>query len=287
MGPDSNMSAIAGRGRGFTLVEAVMVIAITGIIAAMVAVFIRAPVEGYMDAAVRAELTDTADTALRRMGRDLRLALPNSVRVAAPACIEFLPVSTGGRYRAEQDCSGASCTGDKLDFSIADNAFDVLGGLDPLPLAGDTVVIYNLGIPGADAYNEDNLATIAAASTGAITLATGKQFPFASPGNRFYVIPAAEGVVSYVCSGAGVDSAGNGTGTLYRYASYTPAASAPASCPTPPSGTPVLARGVSACNFSYAPGVTARSGLASMRVALVKNNEAVNLYHEVHVKNAP
>ncbi len=287
MRPDANTIALAGRVRGFTLVEAVMVIAITGIIAAMVAVFIRAPVQGYMDSAVRAELTDAADTALRRMGRDLRLALPNSVRVAAPACIELLPVSTGGRYRAEQDCSGAGCTGDKLDFSNVDDAFDVLGGLDPVPLAGDSVVVYNLGIPGADAYSNDNVATIAAVSTNAIAFTAGKQFPFASPGNRFYVIPAVDRVVSYVCSGAGVDSAGNGTGILYRYANYAPAASAPASCPLPPAGTPVLARGVSACDFSYAPGVTARSGLASMRIVLVKNNEAVNLYHEAHVKNAP
>lgn len=36
--------------RGFTLVEAIVVIVITGVIAGMVAVFIRTPVEGYMDA---------------------------------------------------------------------------------------------------------------------------------------------------------------------------------------------------------------------------------------------
>ena len=67
---------------GFTLAEAVIVIAITGIISAVVAVFIKAPVQSYFDASRRAEMTDIADTALRRISRDLRLALPNSVRVA-------------------------------------------------------------------------------------------------------------------------------------------------------------------------------------------------------------
>ncbi len=51
------------RQRGFTLIEAVMVIAITGIVAAMVAIFIRTPIQGYFDLERRVEMTDTADTA--------------------------------------------------------------------------------------------------------------------------------------------------------------------------------------------------------------------------------
>ena len=75
------------RGRwqgGFTLLEAVVVIVITGIVSAMVAVFIRAPVEGYIDSVARAELTDAADTALRRLTREVRTALPNSLREGPP-----------------------------------------------------------------------------------------------------------------------------------------------------------------------------------------------------------
>src|SRR5690606_28790817 len=84
---------------GFTLVEAVIVIAISGIVAAVVAVFIRAPVESYLDLNTRAELTDIADTAVRRMARDVRLALPNSIRSPGAQCFEYLATSTGGRYR--------------------------------------------------------------------------------------------------------------------------------------------------------------------------------------------
>ncbi|NCN89388.1 MAG: prepilin-type N-terminal cleavage/methylation domain-containing protein, partial [Gallionella sp.] len=53
--------------RGFTLIEMIVVIVITGIIAGIVAIFIKAPVQGYVDSARRAELTDIADTAVRRL----------------------------------------------------------------------------------------------------------------------------------------------------------------------------------------------------------------------------
>ncbi len=264
-----------------------MVIAITGAIAAMVAVFIRAPVEGYLDSSRRADLTDTADTTIRRISRDLHLALPNSVRIAGPTCIEFLPTSTGGRYRAEQNCSAATCTGNKLDFAMPDNQFDFLGGLNPLPVAGDRVVVYNLGIPDANAYNSDNTATIQAVGASGITLTAAKRFPFESPGNRFYVIPNADRVASYVCIGIGTDAAGNGTGILFRDSNYAPNATTPAACPAIAAGAPILARNLSHCNFTYAPGVTARSGLVSMQIAVTKNNETISLYHDVHVNNAP
>ncbi|NIO42154.1 MAG: prepilin-type N-terminal cleavage/methylation domain-containing protein, partial [Burkholderiales bacterium] len=70
---------------GFTLAEAVIVIAVLGIISAAAAVFIRGPIAAYFDVARRAEMVDTADTALRRIARDLQRALPNSVRVTG-AC---------------------------------------------------------------------------------------------------------------------------------------------------------------------------------------------------------
>ncbi|MFH1495574.1 MAG: type II secretion system protein, partial [Pseudomonadota bacterium] len=112
--------------RGFTLVEAVVAIVITGIVAAMVSMFIRVPIQQYMDAESRAAITDVADTALRRIGRDLRLALPNSVRVDPTGkYIEFLMTSGGGRYLAEDD---GVAVGNVLDFMDGTKmTFDVLG----------------------------------------------------------------------------------------------------------------------------------------------------------------
>ena len=89
-------------------------IVIIGILGAIVAVFIRAPIQGYADTVARAEAGDEADLALRRMAREIRLALPNSVRVNADgSAIEFLLTKTGGRYLAVED---AATSGTPLDF---------------------------------------------------------------------------------------------------------------------------------------------------------------------------
>lgn len=266
--------------QGFTLIEAVIVIVITGILAGVVAVFIRAPVEGYFDSARRAALTDIADIATRRMSRDLHLALPNSIRTPSPLCLEFLPTSSGGRYRAD-------LPGNALDFSSATTTFDVLGNLSPVPVANDQLVVYNLGIPGADAYSGVNRATIASASASSVTLAAATLFPLASPGNRFLIVPAAEQAVFYACSNPGIDAAGNGTGTLFRFSSYGINAAMPTACPVPQANTPMLAQRLSACAFSYAPNVSARNGLVSLRLSVTEANETVSLYQDIHVNNVP
>ena len=112
---------------GFTLIELVMVIVIMGVIGATLAVFMRAPVDAYVDSGRRAALTDLADTAVRRMARDIARALPNSLRTPSTQCVEFIPTRTGGRYRAEPDAGiVGSQSAAVLDFSAADASFNML-----------------------------------------------------------------------------------------------------------------------------------------------------------------
>ena len=279
---------------GFTLIEAIMVITIAGILAAIVAVFIRAPVDGYIDSVARAELTDAADTALRRIARDVRTALPNSLRTTtggSTACFEFLPTVGGGRYRVNQT---DTATGNILDFSAADTIFEVLASAG-LPLGGFAtqhhVVIYNLGIAGADAYNPANrnraaIAAVSAAAPMTITLAAANQFPFQSPGNRFHVIPNFS--VVYSC-------AGNALRRSIRTLPVAPAALAQlASCPEAgTAGESILVGNVNCANsaFTYTPAASQRNGVLTMALELTQAGangaETIHLYQEVHVDNTP
>lgn len=283
--PASNRDAAAffgvamhGRRGGFTLVEAVVAIAVTGIVAALAALFIRVPVAGYADATRRAELTDQADTALRRIARDVARAAPNSVRVATTGgktYLEFLQTSGGGRYRGQVDHTGA---GDPLDFSAPDGSFDVLG--PPITLAPgeqNLILVYNLGIPGADAYAGDNVSAATSPTGVALNnLAINPfRFPLESPAHRFQVVSYP---VTYECD--------PGAGVIRRYWNYPIAAAQP----TPPSGTSpaLLVRDVTDCFVTYNASIAnVRAGLVTLGLTLTRLGESVTLYHAVHVANVP
>jgi MSHA biogenesis protein MshO len=263
---------------GFTLIEMIMVITITGVIAGMVAVFIQSPVQGYVDSARRAELTDHADVALRRISRDVRLALPNSLRTVTNG-FEFILTQSGGRYR---DPADGSTGGDFLSYTnSADTSFDVLGAM-PAMASGDRIVIYNLG-PGyapADAYAGGNVATISGIAGNTVTLASNpfasQSPPLPSPSARFQVVNQNDLVVRYTCSG----------GALRRWARCSLAT--PSAC----GGTPgaLLAGGgttTAACTIDYTSAATGRNGLLYISLTLTSGGESVTLFNQIHVDNSP
>lgn len=261
--------------RGVTLIELIVVIVVTGVLAAGVAIFIRRPVEGYIDASRRATLTDEADTALRRMTRDLRTALPNSTRVdGSGKFVEYIETTGGARYRAEVDSGGG---GDILDFTAADTSFDVLG---PAPATGTHIVVYNLFNSGAtsNAYSGDNRTALT--SVGASVVFTSKLFPESSPGKRVHVV---SGPVTYGCTG----------GQLVRYWGY--AYNEPQVAPPAGGSSAVLAGNVdvATCSFVYAAGsLGERTGTVSIFLPINSNVlgggvETVRLFQQVQVNNSP
>ena len=115
-----------GRQHGFTLIELVITLVISTIVVSFVSLFITGPVRGFADQARRVRLVDAADAALERIGRDVRRALPNSVRVtssAGVAALEVLSTVDGARYRAQPPGTADQI----LDFAAADGSLNVLG----------------------------------------------------------------------------------------------------------------------------------------------------------------
>lgn len=299
------------RQRGFTLVELIVVMVVLGVVGAMTASFLRLPVQNYVDATARAELVDVADTALRRLTRDLRRALPNSVRVSPDgSTLELLLTKTGGRYLSEDDnvpVAGA------LNFlasvpTASPNQFVVVGALPTgreAIVAGDQIVVYNLGegLVPADAYNctgQCNRATVTAvtSATRTITMAnnpfSAQTPPMPSPTSRFQVVTTP---VTYSCKPQSTDSNGKLVPPqLVRYSGYAiqpsqpPAAQLDGGGATPASSHALLATNVVSCQFSTVSLANVQRGLVSAMLQLGAVGGpagVVTLNYQIHVDNTP
>ena len=294
--PGQNQSCTAPPAAGFSLVELVVVIVITGVIASVVGLFITGPIQGFLDQSRRAELVDVAQVALTRMGRDLRAALPNSVRLSGNA-MELLLTTDGDRYR--NAVPGAAA--DVLSFTAADDSFNTLAPLSPpTPLPGigvayrvtGALAVYPLQQAGANPYvagdgimtPSGNIDITPVMNNGqseyqvSLTSAGGApgahRFTFDSPTHRVFLV---SGPVTWLCNPP----------QLLRYDGY----GVTAAQPSPPAGTPVvIAANVQSCAFQYEPGTAQRNAVVSIALALANPavpDERVRLLRQVYVSNTP
>ena len=280
---------------GFTLVELVITIVLTTIVVSFMSVFISGPVRAYTDQGRRAELVDVAENSLRRIARDIRRALPNSVRVTASGSVvalELLSTVDGVRYR---DRPPPGNPAKRLSFTAPDDAFNSVGTFTGIvrPFSSTThyLSIYNVGVPGADAYELANVITPpktrididadTAPGEDNVRVTPAFQFAFASPGQRVYLIDHA---ISYLCDTA--------AGTLMRYSGYAIAADQTGRDSNGEllgagADATIIADQVSTCSIAYAPGTSQRAGLVTLELDVSDAGETVSLLHQVHVDNVP
>jgi MSHA biogenesis protein MshO len=274
------------KSEGFTLLELILVIVITGILAAMTTDIITYPIKSYLELNRRATLVDNAEITLRHMQRDIRRALPNSIRITGGGTvIELLHTVDGGRYRSLIDgtkaagsglCNGTVST-DILDLTTSDTCFEVLGSFksfNPLATSGEYLVIYNLGSANADAYAGTNRTVVTNSTNAAVVKFTALKFPYSSPLQRFFIVDTP---ITYRCDTV--------SGRLWRYSNYAIAATQP----NPPGvNGQLLANKISSCSFSYSAGGASRTGLVNIEIVVTDAaGEAVRLLHQIHVDNAP
>jgi len=297
--------------RGFTLVELVMVIVLAGMVLVMISTLLVRPLQGFVDQSRRAVLVDQAAGSLSRITRDVRLAVPNSLRVSADGkALELLLIHSAARYRpnriggeglrfsseAAGTCGSLTEGGRCNSLQVLDSTFD--------PVGARWMVLYNIGaesggnpVPGSNVWaplNADgsippgvitptgtvfSLLPGAPAGESHIALTNlpgdGFRFAYASPQRRLYL---AETVVGYRCQG----------GQLLRY-SYNQLLNAIPSTPPIGSNPQPLAVNVdcSATHFTYQTGSTQRAGLLSLTLRISQDGEGLQLLQQVHVDNAP
>ncbi|MBT8090263.1 MAG: prepilin-type N-terminal cleavage/methylation domain-containing protein [Gammaproteobacteria bacterium] len=281
--------------KGFTLVELVVVIVLSTIVVSFMAMFIGGPVRAYTDQARRSELVDLADGALRRIARDVRRALPNSVRVTTSGSVvalEMLNTVDGVRYREQPPPADPD---KQLDFAAPDSAFNSVGTFTrvskPFSSTSHYLSVYNVGVTGADAYELANVITPpgtqididADATPGEdnVVISPAFQFAYGSPAQRIFLL---DGPLTYLCDLA--------AGTLTRYSGYSispvhAARDSAAELIGAGAADTLVSGKIAACNIAYAPGTSQRAGLVSLQLGISDAGEAISLLHQIHVNNVP
>lgn len=312
----------ARRSAGVTMIELVVVITITGIIAAVMGKMIVQPILGFQATARRAELVDAAEMAMRQTARDIRQALPNSVRVDPTGrAIEMLSTLDGARYRAKPGTAAGghahppSSPEYRLQIPGTDaNGFNIVGLFRniTIPPGGwvssaqtppARLAIYNQGNVAADAYADGDESTAVPASyvitrpgqtsftidddgggdEHNVTPGVGQNFKFRWD-SPFHRVFIVGTPITYICDPA--------AGTITRHWNYpirTAQPTNPAAAPLTAGVNALLTRPVTACVFKYTAGTNTRSGIITLDITVRDNDsgEQVRLLHQAHVDNSP
>lgn len=87
--------------KGFTLLELIIVIIILGVMSVGISGFITLTTQTYLNATERDKLLSSARFTIERLNREIRNAVPNSIRVTNDTtrqCIEFIPIKASTIY---------------------------------------------------------------------------------------------------------------------------------------------------------------------------------------------
>lgn len=298
-----------GCARGFTLVEMLVTIVLTAIVAGFIVMFLDTPVESYFAQTRRSTLIDSANRIADGVTSDVRTALPNSLRVASTGsgvyALELLATDTAhpmARYYGPGDSAPSEPARILLQFAPSPPAssFSTLDMFNMSEATAynttDLLSIGNLGTAGSNAYDAATGVMTASGNTITITPQTppsavppgtliedlvGLKLPmtFQSNGQADRNAYLVTGPVSYVCDPA--SSGDKNAGTVKRYTGY----GVTLAQQVPPPGTTValIAQNVVSCSISreFAKDTGYDFGeIAVLSVTLSLNGESFQVFLE-------
>jgi MSHA biogenesis protein MshO len=251
---------------GFTLIELISVMVILSIISLIGVGFVVNTTESYQRTQTRALIANTARQALERMTRQLRGALPYSVRSTnAGQCVQFMPIQQGGHYfepvpDLQNGAAGVnSIKASPVPANIANAHYLAIGAMNATEIYGASPV---------------SLAGYAGYLNGNLRLSAAKQWQRNSINKRFYILDRAQAFCLV----------GN---ELRFYSDINPQDTSV----TLSAASDILARNVAspaqAVPFTLANGSENSNALVTIALDFSGGSETINYTQRVFVRNVP
>lgn len=284
--------------KGFTIIEMVVVIVISGIIGGLVVMIIGRTTESYHALDRRDKLTTSTRIAIERISREIRLALPNSICIHnGMACVAtaenrlyFIQTKDAGRYQdAIGNYSGGNARNPLAITPVSASTFDVVSDntiaansteIGLFAATNDWVTVYNINNTNVyagnnrrqiTAINPLNIDGTAGNDILRLTLSNNTGFPLHSPQRRFHIIENHSRIIYLQGSSIFLANSTNLNNPNIIDAN----------------NNNLLLENVLNLSFRYAPGFLQRSGLLHIDLTVEDEGEQIHIIHEAHVYNVP
>jgi len=273
---------IEKRNDGFTLVELILVIILLGVMSVGIAGFITLSTQTYLNVVERDELLGNTRFVVERLNREIRNAVPNSIRIKnsnSKQCIEFVPIEASTTYidipvAPESESSNITV----IPFN------DKNGDPYKCDACRDQVIVYSLSVDEIYGNHNDtsgkvfNLSDFSSSAVNEWTMSIRNGevlFDEDSPTERLYV---ANQQVAYCVLIGRIYRYKNGIGGQQRL---------------PPRSRPYLMAeyvapiDVNNLPFNIAPATLTRNSMVQVKLHFIRNDEDYVFNNDIHINNIP
>ncbi|MBT0586878.1 PilW family protein [Alteromonas oceanisediminis] len=279
---------------GFTLIELITTLVILVIVSVGISGFIRSSMQVFSDVTERDRILGDSRFVVQRMTRELRDAVPSSLRVAGNSsvhCLQFVPIDYSTFYTQLPLLPAADTALEVVEMSDIDNNVYVPDTLSTFAFVFTTraVDVYDPSLNrrrAVEACEDDGPDTGCASAdspTNTAQLTVAGAFAAGSPAERVYFASRANSycvrdeaiyfhqsditAAQPVFTSGGVLMAENIANTL--------------------SANPAVQSSGSDDPFRLFDATLLRNAFVQLRLRFELNEEVVNYHHEVHVANVP